>query len=150
MDLSKVLSISGRPGLYKVISQAKNAVIVESLIDQKRIPAFGNEKMSSLEEISIFSTGEDILLKDVFKAMHDKLQEREAVDPKSDPSVLKEFFLELVPDYDQERVYPSDIKKVLIWYNLLLKNGLLDFTEAEEEQPADEKEKKEDSPPESE
>jgi len=102
MDLSKILSISGRAGLFKVISQAKNAVIVESLIDQKRIPAFGHEKMSSLEEISVFSTGEDLPLKEIFKKMHDKLQDKETVDPKSDNKILQESFLEMVPEYDQD------------------------------------------------
>ncbi len=150
MDLSKILSISGRSGLYKVVSQAKNAVIVESLIDQKRVPAFGNEKMSSLEEISVFTTGEEMPLKEVLRKMHDKLQEKAAVDPKSDPKVLKEFFLELVPEYDQERVYPSDIKKILTWYNLLLSNDLLDFSDPEEEIVTDPEEKTEAAPPESE
>ena len=132
MELSKILSISGRPGLYKVISQAKNAVIVESLIDQKRFPVFGHEKMSSLEEISIFTNEDDIPLKDVLKAMHENLQEKEVIDPKSDSKLLKEFFLEVVPDYDQERVYVSDIKKVMNWYSLLSKNDLLDFSDEEE------------------
>ncbi len=133
MELSKILSISGRAGLFKVISQAKNAVIVESLTDQKRFPVFGHEKMSSLEEISVFTTDEDLPLKEVFKAMYEKLQENETVDPKSDSKVLQVFFLEMVPEYDQERVYPSDIKKILNWYNLLLANQLLDFSGEEEE-----------------
>jgi hypothetical protein len=132
MDLSKILSISGRAGLFKVVSQAKNAVIVESLIDQKRIPAFGNEKMSSLEEISVFSAGEDMPLKDIFRKMHDNLKENKTIDPKSDNKILQEFFLEMVPEYDQERVYPSDIRKILNWYNLLLSNKLLDFSDEEE------------------
>ncbi len=139
MDLSKILSISGRAGLFKVISQAKNAVIVESLIDQKRIPAFGHEKMSSLEEISVFSTGEDLPLKEIFKKMHDKLQDKETVDPKSDNKILQESFLEMVPEYDQERVYPSDIRKILNWYNLLLANQLLDFPEEDEQASTEEK-----------
>ena len=133
MELSKILSISGRAGLFKVISQAKNAVIVESLTDPKRFPVFGHEKMSSLEEISVFTTDEDLPLKEVFKAMYEKLQENETVDPKSDSKVLQVFFLEMVPEYDQERVYPSDIKKILNWYNLLLANQLLDFSGEEEE-----------------
>ncbi len=132
MELSKILSISGRPGLYKVISEAKNAVIVESLIDQKRFPVFGHEKMSSLEEISIFSNKEDIPLKDVLKTMHDKVHEKGAIDPKSDNKSLKEFFLEMIPDYDQDRVYISDIKKIINWYTLLLKSDFLDFSDEEE------------------
>jgi len=138
MDLSKILSISGRPGLFKTISQAKNAVIVESLIDKKRFPAFGHEKISSLEEISIFTTGEDLPLKDVLKAIHTKLEGKPAIDPKSDNDTLKKFFLEMIPEFDQERVYVSDIRKMVGWYNLLQEQSLLDFTEPEEkkEEPA--------------
>jgi hypothetical protein len=135
MDLSKILSISGRPGLFKVISQGKNAVIVESLVDKKRFPAFGHERMSSLEEISLFTTGEDRPLKDVLKAFHEKLEAKPAIDPKTgDPELLKQFG-EIVPDYDPDRVYVSDIRKIFSWYNLLLSNDILDFSEekAEEE-----------------
>jgi hypothetical protein len=129
MDLSKILSLAGKNGLFKVVSQAKNAVIVESLIDGKRFPAFGNEKISSLEEISVFTTGDDISLKDVLKAFFVKLDGKPAIDSKSDNIILKKFFLEIVPEYDQERVYVSDIKKMVSWYNLLLQQNLLDFTE---------------------
>jgi len=140
MDLSKILSISGKAGLFKVVSQAKNAVIVESLIDKKRFPAFGHEKISSMEEISVFTTGEDMPLKDVFKAMHVKLEGKPAIDHKSDNNTLKKFFLEMIPEVDQERVYISDIKKMVGWYNLLHEQNMLDFTEPEEkkeESPAD-------------
>ena len=133
MDLSKILSIGGRNGLFKVVSQAKNAVIVESLNDNKRFPAFGHENISSLEEISVFTTGEDITLKDVFKAFHDKLEGKPAIDPKSDNTALKKFFLLMVPEFDQERVYLSDIRKMVSWYNVLLEHQLLDFTEKSNE-----------------
>ena len=133
MDLSKILSISGKRGLFKVVSQLKNAVLVESLIDQKRFPAFAHDKISTLEEISVFTTGEDIQLKNVFKTMFGKQEGKPAIDAKSDDNALKTFFLEIVPDYDPERVYISDIKKIIGWYNLLVENNLLDFTEKEEE-----------------
>jgi hypothetical protein len=129
MDLSKILSIAGKNGLFKVVSQGKNAVIVESLNDNKRFPAFAHEKMSSLEEISVFTTGEDMPLKDIFKAFHQKLEGKPAIDHKSDNNTLKKFFLEMVPDFDQERVYVSDIKKMVSWYNTLLSQELIDFTE---------------------
>ena len=132
MDLSKILSIGGKTGLFKVVSQAKNAVIVESLNDQKRFPAFGHEKISSLEEISVFTTGEDISLKDVFQAFFKKLEGKPAIDPKSDNNALKKFFLEMVPEFDQERVYVSDIRKMVSWYNVLVEHQLLDFTEKTE------------------
>jgi hypothetical protein len=133
MDLSKILSISGRGGLYKVVSQSKNAVIVESLTDRKRFPAFGHERMSSLEEISIFTTGEDKPLKDVLKAFHEKLEGKPALDPKAGDTELVKQFGEIVPDYDPDRVYHSDIRKMISWYNLLVANEILDFTEEKEE-----------------
>jgi hypothetical protein len=138
MDLSKILSIAGKNGLFKVVSQAKNAVIVESLNDNKRFPAFGHEKMSSLEEISVFTTGEDMALKEVFKAFHEKLEGKPAIDHKSDNAALKKFFLEMVPEFDQNRVYVSDIKKMISWYNTLLEQGLLDFSEEIKETETDE------------
>jgi hypothetical protein len=133
MDLSKILSIAGKNGLFKVVSQGKNAVIVESLNDNKRFPAFAHEKMSSLEEISVFTTGDDMPLKEVFKAFHEKLQGNPAIDPKSDNNTLKKFFLEMVPAFDQDRVYVSDIKKMVSWYNTLMQQELLDFTEETKE-----------------
>ena len=142
MDLTKILSISGKHGLFQVVSQLKNAVLVESLIDKKRFPAFAHEKISSLKEISVFTTGEDKPLRDVLKTMHEKYEGKPAIDPKTDDKTLKSFFLEVVPDYDQERVYISDIKKIVGWYNLLAENNMLDFTEPEEK-PGDEAVEKE-------
>jgi hypothetical protein len=133
MDLSKILSISGKSGLFKVLSQGKNSVIVESLIDGKRFPVFGSEKMSTLEEISVFTTGEDLPLKDVLKAIHGKLEGKPAIDSRSENTALKKFFLEVVPDFDQERVYVSDIKKIISWYNSLVEHSLLDFSEEPKE-----------------
>jgi hypothetical protein len=142
MDLTKILSISGKHGLFQVVSQLKNAVLVESLIDKKRFPAFAHEKISSLKEISVFTTGEDKPLRDVLKTMHEKYEGKPVIDPKTDDKTLKTFFLEVVPDYDQERVYISDIKKIVGWYNLLAENNMLDFTEPEEK-PGDEAVEKE-------
>jgi hypothetical protein len=148
MDLTKIVSISGKTGLFKVVSQGKNAVIVESLADQKRFPAFGHEKMSSLEEISVFTTGDDRPLKDIFKAFHEKLEGKETPDPKSDNNALLKFFSEMMPDFDKERVYVSDIRKMMNWYNLLLAHNLLDFTEEPEEkaETAEAKETEADQP----
>lgn len=147
MDLSKILSISGKRGLFKVVSQLKNAVLVESLIDQKRFPAFAHEKISTLEEISVFTTGEDMQLKNVFKTMFGKQEGKPAIDTKSDDNALKSFFLQIVPDYDPERVYASDIKKIIGWYNLLVDNNLLDFAEKEEEKKETESGMKEEKKP---
>ncbi len=139
MDLSKILSISGNPGLYKMIAKSKNGLIVESFIDGKRISAFSQEKISSLEEISIFTEGEDLSLKEVFKKIFEKTEGKEAIDAKSPNNKLKEFFEEVVPEYDKERVYVSDIKKVLKWYNTLLEKELLDFSEEEENKEPEDK-----------
>jgi len=136
MDLSKILSISGKPGLYEMVGQTKNGAIVESLADKKRFPAFASERISSLEEISIFTNDEDISLKEAFKAIYDKQAGEKAIDHKSSNKELKAFFEEAIPDYDQERVYVSDIKKVINWYNLLHEYEMLDFTEEEEEEGA--------------
>lgn len=132
MELSKVLAISGKPGLYKMLSQTKAGFIVESLVDGKRFPVFAHERVSSLEEISIFTTGdEDMPLKDVFKKISGLLEGKSAPDAGSDNESLKKFFVLAIPEYDPERVYVSDIKKALTWYNLLTEKGLMEFSEEE-------------------
>ena len=132
MDLSKVVSISGKPGLYLIKSQAIGRIIVESVLDGKCIPAFAHDRMSSLEEISIFSVDEDKPLKEVFKSIHDKMGEKIDFDPKNESNdQLRAKFLEVMPDYDQDAVYPSDMKKVFQWYQMLMDKNLLDFTEEE-------------------
>ncbi|HRY32764.1 MAG TPA: DUF5606 domain-containing protein [Bacteroidales bacterium] len=129
MDLSKIMTISGKGGLFTLVAQTKTGAIVESMTDGKRFPVFTHEKMSSLEEISVFTTGEDAALKEVLKKMYEKQEGKAAIDPKSDGAVLRQFFSEVMPDFDQERVYTSDIKKIIAWYNLLIEKNLLDFTE---------------------
>lgn len=129
MDLSKILAISGKPGLYQSIAQTKTGVIVESLIDGKRFPAFSHERISSLAEISVFTEGEDIPLKTVLKSVYEKYQGGKAIDHKASGSQLQAFMEEVVPDYDKERVYSSDIKKLVMWYNLLVEKNLLDFSD---------------------
>jgi hypothetical protein len=141
MDLSKILSISGKSGLFQVVSQLKNAILVESILDKKRFPAFTHEKISSLEEIAVFTATEDKPLKEILKAIYDKLEGKPALDAKSDNNLILAFFHEVVPDYDSERVYISDIRKIISWYNLLLEHQLLDFTEKEVEKPEEKKEK---------
>ena len=135
MDLSKIVSISGKSGLYLVKSQAVGRLIVESVIDGKCSPAFARDRMSSLEEISIFSTDDDRPLKDVFKMIHEKMGDKVDFDyKKATPEQLREKFAFVMPDYDEEAVYPSDMKKVFAWYQMLMDKNLLDFTE-EEAQP---------------
>lgn len=139
MDLSKIVSISGRPGLFLVKSQAVGKIIVESLIDGRCSPAFIRDRMSSLEEISIYSVDEDKPLKEVFRGIHDKMGDHVDFDvKKASNDQLKAKFLEVMPDYDQDAVYPSDMKKVFQWYQMLMDKGLLNFDEevkVEEAQP---------------
>lgn len=125
--LKGILSISGKPGLYKMITQGKNSIIVESLVDGKRIPAHSFAKVISLEDIAIFTDVEEKPLADVFRAIIEKESEgNKAPDPKKiSGEELKAYFSEIVPDYDRDRVYVSDMKKVLTWYNLLLEQDLL-------------------------
>jgi len=135
MDLSKIVSISGKPGLYVVKSQAVGRLIVESVIDGKCVPAFARDRMSSLEEISIFSTDEDRPLKEVFMMIHDKMGDKVDFDyKKASNDELREKFAFVMPDYDEDAVYPSDMKKVFAWYQMLNDKGLLDFT-VEETKP---------------
>lgn len=134
MDLSKILAISGKPGLFRNIAQTKTGVVVESLIDGKRFPAFSHERISSLAEISIFTTGEDVSLKTVLKKIFEKYQGQKVLDHKASGPQLRDFMDEILPDYDKERVYSSDIKKLVMWYNLLVEKGLLDFSDDENEE----------------
>ncbi len=143
MDLKDILAIAGKPGLFKMVGQTKNGVVVESLLDGKRFTAFVHERISSLEEISIYTETEDLPLKDIFRKIYDKWEGKAAINPKSSPEDLKDFFLKAVPDYDEERVYPSDIKKVVRWYNLLHENDMLHFEEEDEEKEAPEEKEKE-------
>ncbi len=150
MELSKILAITGRPGLYKMLAQTKNGLVVESLLDGKRLTAFSHERISSLEEISIFTTDEDLPLKDILKKIFDKQNGEKAISHKSGGKELKAFFIEAVPNYDEENVYVSDIKKVIQWYNLLQEHNLLEFEEEEDkpaEEEVDEKASKEDKAP---
>ncbi|MGE4540761.1 MAG: DUF5606 domain-containing protein [Bacteroidales bacterium] len=144
MDLTKIVSISGKPGLYLISGQGKNSVVVESLIDGKRFPAFAQDRMSSLEEISIFTTSEDKPLKDVFKSIKETIGEQLDFEVKKlSNDELKEKFATVLPDFDEEAVYPSDIKKVFNWYQLLMEKNMLDFSEDEKESPAAEAEETE-------
>jgi len=145
MDLKEILSVSGKPGLFKTIAQTKTGVIIESLSDGKRIQAFASDKISSLGEISIFTANEDLPLREVFSILREKNGDQPAPDVKTSDSALKAFFETILPDYDRERVYVSHMRKLVQWYNLLIANGITDFTA-----PAEEIEENSDSPGESE
>ena len=140
------MAIAGKPGLYKFVAQGRNAIIVEQIETGKRTSAFSHERINSLEEITVFTDDEDMPLKDVFKALHEKEDGKESISPKSDNNTLKEYFGEVVPDYDRERVYVSDIKKILGWYNILQKADMLSFEEEEEEKKEETEAPKEEAP----
>ncbi len=121
--LKGILAISGKPGLYKMLSNTKNSIIVESLIDGKRMPAYATSRISSLEDISIFTEDGDVKLGDVFARIFAQNME---ISPKSvSVTELNQAFLQIVPDYDTQRVYTSDIKKVFSWYNILKTEGII-------------------------
>jgi uncharacterized protein related to proFAR isomerase len=134
--LKDLMAISGHGGLFKFISQARNGIIVESLETGKRMNAFASMKVSALEDIAIYTEDKQIPLEDVLVSLHKYENGGEAISHKSDPDELKDYFSAVLPEYDRERVYVSDIKKVLSWYNLLLKYDLLNFDE-EKPLPAD-------------
>ena len=140
MVLKDILAISGQSGLYKFIAQGKNAIIIEHLETKKRSSAFGSAKVSSLEEISVFTENEDMSLGKVFDLIYEKENGGAAIDYKTEPDKLKTYFGEIIPEYDRERVYNSDIRKIIQWYNLLHTLNLLVPDAPEESEKAKAKE----------
>lgn len=131
MDLSKIISVAGKQGLFRIVAQGRQALIVESLIDGKRMPVHASVRVSSLEEISMFTTGDDVPLSQVLKKLHEVEKGKASLDPKEDTDKLFEKLAETLPEHDRERIYPSDVRKLFSWYDQLLKNG--EFEEKEEE-----------------
>lgn len=132
MNLTGIISIAGKPGLFKVVAQGKNNLIVESLEDGKKIPAYTSDRVSALEDISIYTYDEDASLVSIFDAIYSKQNGELAPSHKEDKNVLINYLLEILPNYDQERVYFSDIKKIFQWYNLLHSSGNISMEEKEE------------------
>ena len=131
--LKTILSISGKPGLYRLLSSGKNTLIVESLQTQKRIPVLSKDRVVSLGDISMFTDGEDIALSEVLTRLHEK-QAGVAVSEEllKDSDALRNSFGEVIPNFDRERVYTSDIKKLYTWYNILIESGITDFADQDE------------------
>lgn len=141
--LKKILSISGKPGLFKLVSTSKTITLVESLIDQKRLPIYPQEKIVSLGEIAIYTSEDEVPLKDVFAKIKEKENgEKISEEIKSSNNTMFSYFETILPTYDKEKVYASDVKKMINWYNLLIENNI-DFETEEEEETKDE-EKSED------
>ena len=132
--LKEILSIPGKPGLFKLISQGKNMLIVESLTDSKRIPAYTKDKVVSLGDIAIFTEDAEIPLGQVLENV--KTKENGAlcsIDTKASNDELRKYMSEILPEYDRDRVYPSDIRKLISWYNILVKAEITEFLKVEEE-----------------
>ena len=127
MVLKDILVISGQSGLFKYISQGRNSVIVENLIDQKRTTIPATAKISMLEDIAVFTEDKDVSLREVFKKIQVKENGGATIHHKSSDADLKKYFKEVMPEYDKDRVYVSDIRKIALWYNLLLELGINEF-----------------------
>ena len=134
--LKGILSISGHSGLFKLVAESKNSIIVESLDTKKRMPVYSSAKVSALEDIAIYTYEDDVPLKDIFKAISDKEDGGASIVTKASGNELKAYFESVVPGFDKDRVYVSDIKKVLQWYNSLQAKDMLDFTEEEGDETA--------------
>lgn len=138
MELKEILAISGQPGLYKYVAQSMRGVIVESLIDGKRMNASATSRVSALTEISMFTEGEDIPLADVFTNIWNYTEGKQAISHKESAERIKEEFAKVLPEYDRERVHVSDMKKCFAWYNLLVEAGFTEFKLSEETEAAEE------------
>lgn len=131
MNLEGIISISGKPGLFKLVSQAKNALIVEGLSDKKRLPLYASHQVSSLEEIGIYTYEDTLPLTEVFDAIAKKEKGAATISHKVSKNELNDWMRTIMPDYDEDRVYQSDIKKLIQWYNLLHKEGFVILEEKE-------------------
>lgn len=130
MSLARILSITGKPGLYKLIAQTRGGFVAESLLDKKKITVNARQNVSVLSEIAIYTLNEEVPLKKVFTTIKEKENgQPTSVSAKDSNDKLEEYFFNILPDYDEDRVYVSDIKKVIQWYNLLQQHDLLDFSE---------------------
>lgn len=134
--LKKILSVSGKPGLYQMVSQGKNMLIIESLTDKKRIPAYARDKVISLGDIAIYTNEKEVPLYEVLSSVKQKENgQKVSIElSKASPDELSAYLAELLPDFDRERVYPTDIKRLLTWYNLLLEAGITEYEPQEEKQ----------------
>ena len=124
MNLNEIISITGRPGLFKVVAQGKNSVIVESIVDKKRIAAHASDRISAIGDISIYTSDEDVKLIDVFEKFNDKYEGKAGPSHKEELSALEGILGEILPNYDRERVYKSDVRKIFQWYNILINAGI--------------------------
>ncbi len=139
MTLEKLIVVSGKPGIFKISSQTKSGLLVESLIDNKRFPIHNIHNVSSLNDIAIYTDEDEVPLKTIFKTIHAKEVGKKTISHKEDKKMLTTFFSEILPNYDTERVYPSNIKKIIQWYNLLV-DAKFDFTSLDKKEASNEEE----------
>lgn len=130
MEFSKIIAVTGKPGLFEVVSQTKTGVIVASLHDKKRFPITSTQNTSMLENIAIYTYEEEVLLLNIFKKIFEKEAGKKSISHKESGTQLKSYFSEILPEYDEERVYASNIKKIIQWYNILVDAGF-DFSKVE-------------------
>lgn len=140
MELDKVMSISGKPGLYELKAQTRGGFIAESMLDGKKISVNLRHNVSLLSEIAVYTYTEEVPLREIFQRMKEKENGGQAISHKESKDKLEAYFREILPDYDEDRVYVSDIKKIVQWYNLLISKGFTDFSKAEDEKTGDEEE----------
>ena len=137
IDLSGIIAITGQPGLFKIVAQSKNGIIVEGLSDKKRTNVYASTKVSTLSDISMFTTGDDKPIEEIMTEIYTKEKGGPAIDQKADDKEIEKYFASILPDYDKERVYVSNMRKLLSWYNALQATGNL--KEKEENKEGEEK-----------
>ena len=133
VDLTGIISISGQPGLYKIVAQSKNGIIVESLSDKKRLNVYASTKVSTLSDISMFTTADDKPIEEIMTSIFEKEKGGAAIDNKADDKGIEKYFAEILPEYDKERVYVSNMRKLINWYNALQTTGNLKEKEEHKE-----------------
>lgn len=136
--LKGIIAITGKPGLFRLLSRGRNSLIVENLATGRRTPSYPNEKVISLADISMYTNGDDVALADVLESLN-KVAGGAPVDLKSfySDAELRDFFAKVLPDFDRERVYTTDIRKLIQWYNQLLAAGITEYKEKEEPEAED-------------
>ena len=139
MTLEKLIVVSGKPGIFKISNQTKAGLLVEDIIENKKFPINNIQNVSSLNDIAIYTYEEEVPLRNVFKSIFDKEDGKKTINHKESKNVLTNFFGEILPDYDVDRVYPSNIKKIIQWYNLLV-DAKFDFSTLDKKEKTEEEE----------
>ena len=134
MNLEGIINVAGKPGLYKVVSQGNNTIIVESLTDGKKMPLHSHNQANMLDEIGIYTYDDTKPLSEIFDDIAKKESGKQALSHKSSTNQLNTYFREVLADYDEERVYISDIKKIIQWYNAMQKKGLIELPKLEKKE----------------